>query len=274
MPYSPVDLYRDVLPQTNCGDCGLATCLAFAAKVVAEGLPLSTCPHLDVDRIGPVQEELEAQFAAGKWKKRDVADDALHWARQRAASQRIEDLEQRIGGRLTEKDGEPVLEIPYFQDILELSDAGLQRRDGTALSRLEQVFVYNHLAQGGSREPGGVWKGFQELPNTVSKVKSMREHVEKPLIDCFSGRIEALRRSGLELGAEDCSKAFDSADLALAFRPLPRIPVLLVFWDQDPEFPAEVRLLFDAGIPEHLDVESILFLSERLQELLCQRIAD
>ncbi len=30
MPLSVVDLYRDVLPQTNCGDCGYPTCMAFA----------------------------------------------------------------------------------------------------------------------------------------------------------------------------------------------------------------------------------------------------
>ena len=27
MALSPIDIYRDVLPQTNCGDCGYATCL-------------------------------------------------------------------------------------------------------------------------------------------------------------------------------------------------------------------------------------------------------
>ena len=34
MALSVVDLYRDVLPKTNCGDCGFPTCLAFAGMVV------------------------------------------------------------------------------------------------------------------------------------------------------------------------------------------------------------------------------------------------
>lgn len=34
-------------------------------------------------------------------------------------------------------------------------------------------------------------------------------------------------------------------------------------------FEAEVKLLFDETIVEHLDVESIMFLSERLRQLLC-----
>jgi len=64
---------------------------------------------------------------------------------------------------------------------------------------------------------------------------------------------------------------YGSADLALFFTPLPRVPVMIVFWDEEQKdgFEARVRLLFDETITDHLDIESILFLSERLMELLC-----
>jgi hypothetical protein len=63
----------------------------------------------------------------------------------------------------------------------------------------------------------------------------------------------------------------NSPDLALLFRPLPRIPVMLMFWDEDKDdgFDAEIKLMFDETIAEHLDIESIVFLSERLGQLLC-----
>ena len=35
MALSVVDLYRQVLPRTNCGDCGYPTCMAFASMVVS-----------------------------------------------------------------------------------------------------------------------------------------------------------------------------------------------------------------------------------------------
>ena len=46
---------------------------------------------------------------------------------------------------------------------------------------------------------------------------------------------------------------------------------MLLFWDEDRSdgFDAEVKLLFDETITEHLDIESIIFLSERLRQLLC-----
>ena len=46
MALSVVDLYRDVLPRTNCGDCGFPTCIAFAGMVVSDKHPLDGCPHL------------------------------------------------------------------------------------------------------------------------------------------------------------------------------------------------------------------------------------
>ena len=128
------------------------------------------------------------------------------------------------------------------------------------------------MAQGGSKLPTGKWKGFVEFPNTVSKIKSMKEHVEKPLIKRFKAKSNELLTAAEQLGGDDMTDEIRSADLALLFRPLPRIPVMLMFWDEDldDDFDAEVKLLFDESILDHLDIESIMFLSERLTQLLCE----
>ncbi len=62
-----------------------------------------------------------------------------------------------------------------------------------------------------------------------------------------------------------------TADLSILFRPLPRIPLLLLFWDAVKEegFETQIKLLFDETINEHLDIESIVFLSESLKDFLC-----
>lgn len=272
MPLSVVDLYRDVLPKTNCGDCGFPTCLALASMVVSEKLPLAKCPHVDPETAARCQRELDRQQASGKWVKKDAAKNALVWARERAASMRIEDLPNRIGGELKKLGDEWVLELPYFSDTIMVREEGLSMRDGSPLNRWEQVFIYNHMAQGGRAFPRGKWKGLEEIPNTVSKIKSMRQHVEEPLLERFRGRTEDLVANALSLGAVDVTRENQGAHAALLFRPLPRVPVLLIFWDEELEegFQAKVKLLFDETITEHLDIESILFLSERLRQLLCE----
>ena len=173
MALSVVDLYRDVLPKTNCGDCGHPTCLAFASMVVSEKLPLKNCPHLSEELIQKCNKELAEQYAAGKWLKRDMAQDALEWARGRASSMAIEDLPDRLGGKLIAKHDGNALLLPYFNEAVIITKDSISKEDGSELTRWEQVFLYNHVAQGGSAEPTGIWKGFVEFPNTVSKIKYM-----------------------------------------------------------------------------------------------------
>jgi len=272
MPLSVVDLYRDILPKTNCRDCGFPTCLAFAGMVVSEKHPIENCPHLPGDVVEKCKSELAEQYSSGKWLKRDMADDALKWARERSASMKIEDLPDRIGGRLIKKGESYALELPYFTDFIIIFKDSIIKKDGSDLTRWEQVFIYNHMAQGGSKLPTGKWKGLIEFPNTVSKIKSMKEHVEKPLIKRFKAKSDELLTAAERLGGDDMTDEIRSADLALLFRPLPRIPVMLMFWDEDldDDFDAEVKLLFDESILDHLDIESIMFLSERFRQLLCE----
>ena len=203
--------------------------------------------------------------------RKDPAEEALKWARQRASSLRLEDLPGRIGGELKADGNGPFLEIGYFDRTLAIRAEGISAGDGAALDRWEQTFVYNHLAQGGRVRPSGVWKSFEELPNTVSKARSMRSSVEAPICRSFAGRAAQLAEAGRKAGGKDVSGAYAEADAAIRFFAFPRVPVLLLFWDEEPaeRIEARAKLLFDETVTDHLDIESILFLSEHLRRRLC-----
>ena len=53
MPLTGIEIFK-LLPKTNCGDCGVPTCLAFAMQLAAGKAELSACPH--------VSEEAKAQL--------------------------------------------------------------------------------------------------------------------------------------------------------------------------------------------------------------------
>jgi acetyl-CoA decarbonylase/synthase complex subunit gamma len=44
MALSGLDIFK-LLPKTNCGDCGVPTCMAFAMKLAQKKAELSECPH-------------------------------------------------------------------------------------------------------------------------------------------------------------------------------------------------------------------------------------
>ena len=272
MALSVVDLYRDILPKTNCKDCGYPTCLAFASMVVSDKLPLENCPYLDPETLSKCTRELEAQYAEGKWLKRDMAQDALEWAIEKASSMKTEDLPERIGGTLISVNDQAALELPYFNESVVISDDDIVKSDGSDLTRYEKVFIYIHMARGGKSAPTGRWKGFIEFPNTVSKMKSMIESIEKPMIQRFRGKPHELAKAGARIGGRDITREIESADVALHFQALPKVPVRVIFWDEtkEDEIDAAMKFLFDETVTEHLDIESIMFLSERLKQLLCQ----
>jgi acetyl-CoA decarbonylase/synthase complex subunit gamma len=45
MAMTGLDIFK-LLPKTNCGDCGVPTCLAFAMKLAQKKAELSECPHV------------------------------------------------------------------------------------------------------------------------------------------------------------------------------------------------------------------------------------
>ncbi len=45
MPLTGIEIFK-LLPKTNCGDCGVPTCLAFAMQLASGKVELSACPHV------------------------------------------------------------------------------------------------------------------------------------------------------------------------------------------------------------------------------------
>lgn len=268
MVLSVVDLYAKILPKTNCRDCGYRTCLAFAGMVVSEKLPLKNCPHINPLILKTAQQELEQQYKEGKWLKRDMAKEALEWAKQKSASMKFEDIALRIGGELTIDQGVDQIILPYFNKKIFITKENIVDDSGNELTKNEQTFIHIHMAQGGISKPGGNMKSFKEFPNTVSKIVSMRDHVETPLKNKFSSNMEKLESECTNSGGRNVKDQYESPDLAYLFSVFPKIPVVLLFWDEEDGFESDIKLLFDETIIEHLDIESIMFLSEHLVKML------
>lgn len=271
MALTGTDIYKKLLPKTNCGDCGIPSCFTFATTVVANKVPLRKCPHIDPELASKYQQELDKQQGSGTFVKKDVAEEALDWAKKRCSSMKLEDLPERIGGNLKQIAGKEVLELSYFLDSVLISEEGITKQDGSELSGLEQVFIYNHMAQGGRSQPTGRWISLQDLPNSTPKIHSIVTYVENPLIKRFAGKKDDLLAMSRAIGGAKTDDPNISADLGILFKPLPRVPLLLLFWDavEDEGFEAQIKLLFDETIKEHLDIESIVFLSETLKDFLC-----
>jgi hypothetical protein len=255
------------LPRTNCGECGQATCLAFATQVIKEGEDLHKCPHLTV--AAEVEEAVRAQQEAGVGRRRESLAISLEVMQAKVAPLEFAALAPGLGATYGEEGGRPYLSLPYFGYCLQVFKDELRYPPGALADPWDAILLYNYIASQGDEPVAGRWIAYNSLPNSVSKAKTLAR-LEQQLADHFAGQAAELKERASQLGGEMVAVGGEDADVQAAFRPLPRVPLLLLFWDAEAEegFAPQASFLFDASVTTYLDLESMLFLVEHLMERL------
>ena len=266
MPLTVMELLK-TLPRTNCGDCGQATCLAFATQVIKEGEELSRCPHL-TETTQALAGDIASQQAAGAGRRRESIAIALEALQEKVAPLNFAALADGVGAKFGEDNGRVYVAMNYFGHRLRVFKDEVRYPEGVEANPWDAILLYNYLASQGRSAATGQWITYQSLPNSVSKTKTLKR-LEGELAAHFAGKQKDLEAASARLGGEPI-KAAEDADLQRVFRPLPKVPVLLLFWEADPEedFPAQVHFLFDGNVSDYLDLESLLFLVEQLADRL------
>ena len=97
---SGIDVYKQ-LPRTNCRDCGLPTCMAFAMQVASQKVPIDGCPHVSDEArvaLGAAQTPPMATLEFGPHGRRLGGETVLHRHESRFVHPPI--LALRISDRL------------------------------------------------------------------------------------------------------------------------------------------------------------------------------
>jgi hypothetical protein len=74
-----------------------------------------------------------------------------------------------------------------------------------------------------------------------------------PLIEQYGHDSKAFLDRGLSLGATQ----EDYGDVSVRFPALPRVPVIMVLWGADEEFPPRLSVVFDASVGQQLPLDAI-----------------
>lgn len=256
------------LPRTNCGDCGQATCLAFATQVIKEGENLQKCPHLTV-AASPMAATVAAQQQAGIGRRRESIAISLEVLQAKVAPLDFAALAQGLGADYGEEAGRPYLAIPYFGFCVQAFKDELRYPPEALADPWDAILLYNYIASEGQEPVSGRWIAYNSLPNSVSKAKTLAR-LEAKLAAHFAGAAARLQEQVQQLGGEMTMVGGEDADVQAAFLPLPRVPILLLFWDADLDegFAPQARFLFDGSVTSYLDLEGMLFMVEHLLERL------
>lgn len=264
---APLELYR-CTPKTNCGECGRPTCLAFATLAVTGQEKVSACPHLGGKELEPLLERLEEQLDRGVGISREGFEKTMEFLRGEIEKCDFRVVAKSLGAKVEERAGGVGLVLPYFNDVLLVTRSDIENLSGGVLTAWEKILVFNYVI-GGATEPSGTWVGMESLPNSVSKIKSLKAHCEERLSQLCAGRLDSFSQAALRWGRE-VSREDQGIDFVAQFAVFPKLAIRLLFWDevQEEGYPCRVKFLFDSRVLQVLDLESLLFACEQITDRL------
>lgn len=267
---NPLDFLR-ATPRTNCGECGQPTCLAFAVAVTKGGADPGRCQHLAPAVLRDSGWKIPGEGLAKVEQGQDERDMALvAHLKAKIHGLNYPAIAPRLGAEF--RPGPPaVLHFRYLGRWVMLSSEEARLEGGQLIDPRDQILLYNYVASGGGQAPQGVWVGMESLPNSMAKVRTLAAYCEQPLAKRFRGRPAALARVCTLIGAMTGPES-QSADLGLIIPVLPFLPLYLLFWDEEPAegFVSRVKVLFDQRVLDFLDIESLVFATERMAERLME----
>ena len=121
----------------------------------------------------------------------------------------------------------------------------------------EQILILHYMQSPVPSLATDSWVSYREIPGASFYYSAFVKRAIDPLKKVFGQNVDGLLRAGEILGG----KTIDTGDVGYEFRLFPNIPVRLILWAGDEEFPAEANIVFDENIKEILSPEDIAWLA-------------
>jgi hypothetical protein len=257
---NPLELYKH-LRKTNCGECRVPSCMAFAVAVVQGQKKLRDCPYMTAD--------LQARFDNRIEKRRSLDDDrqaALARLKEQLAGIDFKAAASRLGAKLI--DGRLTV-------ICLGKDFQLDQRGDLVSECHNNIWVLmpllHYVIHGQGAEPAGNWVLFRELPGAVDWGRFFAHRCEESLRQLMDAHAELIFTILELFGAQPPAEAAH-ADRALVIHPLPKVPFLINYWAPEEEIDSKLNILFDRSAGVNSSPESLYLLGRGMVEMFRQLI--
>lgn len=165
------------------------------------------------------------------------------------------------GGLTSDSSGKLSLHIRFLGRLCAASWPELVFYDtesGQALTLQEQVLILHYLERANGCVLTGKWISYQEIPDGRFYMDAFIRRAKDPLVRSFGTRPELL----LDLARSAYGASpFDHGDVSVVFDAFPYVPVALILWKGDDEFPPEGNILFDGSVVNLLSAEDAAWLA-------------
>lgn len=120
-----------------------------------------------------------------------------------------------------------------------------------------ELFLVHYLLRANGMEAAGHWISEKDIPGGATFFRGPHAIPSDLITARFNNDIERFNRRCEQLQGVPLSLA----DASWRFAITPRIPVAVLYWQGDDEFPAEAKVLFDAAIGSFLAADVVFALA-------------
>lgn len=162
--------------------------------------------------------------------------------------------------------------VPLFGRDYRVSGLGIFDPEGRRPSHSVSVVLCKYLLLCPESEPAASeWVAYRDFKDAGPFVYGFRVNAEENIAKTFAGRMKVLEELSGGFAGEPSRDNYPG-DLRMHFCALPHVPMLMLFNDEDEEFPSQCSLLFERRAQHYLDMECLALCGWILAEWLKQRL--
>ena len=255
-PQNAMEVFK-FLDKSNCRECGMKTCLAFAAAVFQNRKNIEDCPRLNPDIINRFSSAHDSSDTTEFFRSDDF--DKL---KNEIGKIKLSERAETIGGW-------------FSNNRLMVSVLGKTfgvTSDGSLFSDIHvnpwvAVPFLNYVLHSKGKDAGGNWVSFRELkggkeryPLFQKRCEAAMKQVADTYTDLFDDMVHIFNGKQVE-------QQFES-DISVILHPLPKLPVMICYWKPEDGLESDLNVFFDETAEENLDIGSVFSLGTGLTQML------
>jgi hypothetical protein len=124
----------------------------------------------------------------------------------------------------------------------------------------DKILILHYFTRAGGTPLTGKLITYKELQEGINYYPTFFKRAIDPVITNFKVEPEKL----VEIAATMGGRRSDYGDIAVTITAFPNVPLTIVLWRGDEEFPFDGNILFDSTIADYLPTEDVTILCEKI----------
>jgi hypothetical protein len=257
---TPLEVYK-LLEKTNCGACRLPSCLAFAASVVQGRSSLRDCPYVDPAILQRFEGGIKSREAG-----QDEGEEVIKQLKRQVAEVDFPSAAERLEAALV--NGRLAIHC-LGKDFL-IDQTGDMVSE-CHVNRWVLIPLLHYVIHCKGKTIRDDWVAFGDLRGAADWRRFFSHRCEDALRQLADAHTDIVFEILRIFGARPL-EGFSSADHSLVIRPLPRVPLLICYWQPEDGLDSKLNILFDRSAEANATPQSLYLIGRGIVEMFRQLI--